>query len=461
MIEMDSMSKYIPIILFLVLIGIFFSASYTSAQPQGKYAISPTTPAILPKEVNITLTSQFVLIDNVTIQTPSPQTIPLQLPTPMASTPINHEIKINRTYMDKVPYDTHCNQQKLSELKGKKMALIFLYNNSQIMASEDLGPSTSHIVLDYQKNKFLSEFDSLFKIEDVSDNSQVLKECSSIREILQKIDADGGILVTNDYGYKMSSNLLQGIWEKILPWFKDFIRVMFGSNVEYYDFASNTYIVDKEGKVVWNFYGKISASPERKLTIGEIAEGVAGGDPSEKKVIKAMIPITNHYTEYMRWLVEADLNGTLNKSYYDYPKRGGRISIFPASADSYLPLISDAPQCQYKYINEPEIPGGDLGTGLFCFILGWVFLSVGLSPYTLHRQFGIPIPDDWPLFSPHLPLIIVGIIMIIGGSILMIGAITSIILILALVLITIWYVKEIKRQSELMVKIRKLRFYKK
>ncbi len=334
-----------PKVLLLALIGIYFFSFALSVQASEMFNNSSSMPLALPEVANISHNYRPNGMSTIPLEI----TIPQQSPIPI----VNKRKFYLTTYSDKVPFDTHSDRQKLSELKGKKLVLIlFEYNNSRIeriVGVEGVGDSTSQIILDYQKKKFLSEFESLFKIEDISNNSQILNEQNSISEILQMTDADGGILITNDYGYRMSGNLLQTLWEMILPWFKHTLRVMFQSNVEDYYLASNTYIIDKEGKVIWNFYGKISASPEVEFTITEIVEGTIGGDPSEQKIIKAMIPITGHYTEYIRWLVETDINGGINKSYNDYPKRNNRILLKPASDDIYLPSLLDAPQRQYDH----------------------------------------------------------------------------------------------------------------
>jgi len=243
----------------------------------------------------------------------------------------------------------------MPELQSRTLAILSYGYTDQLLSDTDhLDSSAASIVAEHQKAKFASEFSSLFKITDVSNNPSVLKgrmpridNPELMSEILQEVGADGGILIASDYGYGMSGNLLQAIAEKVLPWFKGLVRTMFGSNVEGYYFASNTYIVDKEGKVVWNFYGKASASPNVEFTIGGLAEAYAGGDPAQQKAVGAMVPITDHYVEYLTWLVQADIGNSSNKNYFtDYPKekRDKHINVYPASDKHYPPSVSGTNQ---------------------------------------------------------------------------------------------------------------------
>ena len=259
------------------------------------------------------------------------------------------------TDVEELQYDTNCNQQKLVELKGKTLVIISNeYNDKLIQYGDTLEPSIAQIIADNHKYKLMDEFNSLFHMRDVSSNFSMLKgrglstyNPKFIIEFLQDVNADGAILITNSYGYKLSSSLIQGILEAVLP--KDWVRTMFGSsNVEMYLFASNMYIVNKEGSIIWNFYGKAYALPEASelLNLEEFGRSFAGLDPSTQRLVKAFIPLTNHFTEYIRWLVEADINESQNKNYYtDFPeeKKEKRINVYPASDKSHLPFLSDIP----------------------------------------------------------------------------------------------------------------------
>lgn len=252
-------------------------------------------------------------------------------------------------------YNTNCDQQELIELKGKTLVVLSNeYSDELIEYGDTLEHSVAQIIADNQKAKLLTEFSSLFHMKDVSSNLSVLKGWRPsidnprlIVEILQDTDADGAILITNSYGYKLSSSLLQGILEAILP--KDWVRTMFGpSTVETYFFASNTYIVNREGTIIWNFYGKASALPKVSefFKLEEFARGFIGLDPSEQRLVQAIVPLANHFTEYIRWLVQADIDKSPNKNYYtDYPaeKKDKCIGVYPASDKSHAPFLSDVP----------------------------------------------------------------------------------------------------------------------
>lgn len=266
-------------------------------------------------------------------------------------------------------YNTNCNREKLLELKGNALAILsYEYDDELLVSGEPVELSGAQIAADNQKAKLLSEFDSLFEIRDVSTNLSVLKgrklsidNPQLIREILRDIDADGGILITNAYGYEMggAGGILDRVLEKyiepILPeegLFRRLFEFMLGpTEVESYFFASNTFIVDKEGNTIWNFHGKVYAIPAPSEILeafkpNEFARGIFGLDPSQQRLVKAMTLISNHYTGYIRWLVQADLDGMPDKNYFTgYPKEKitPYISVYPASDQSHLPYVKGTP----------------------------------------------------------------------------------------------------------------------
>lgn len=271
--------------------------------------------------------------------------------------------------VEELQYNTNCDEQKLLELEGRTLAILsYEYDDALLVSGEPLEPSIAQIVADHQKAEFLSEFDSLFKIKGVSNDPSVLKgrELSIdnpqlIREILRDVDADGGILVTNAYGYKMTGTggiLDEAVDEyigSILPeegLFRRLFEFMLGpTKVEAYFLASNTFIVDKEGETIWNFYGKVYAMPAPSEIVKafkpkEFVRGLFGLDPSQQRLAKAMMPISSYYTRYIRWLVQADLDGAPNKNYFtSYPKEKitQYISVYPASDQSHLPYVKGTP----------------------------------------------------------------------------------------------------------------------
>jgi len=187
-------------------------------------------------------------------------------------------------------------------------------------------------------------------IRDVSNNHLVLKgrkpninNPEVIGEILQELDADGGIIVTNTYGYKMSTPVPEEIPEPL----NGFVKFIVGpSSVEYYCFASDTYIVDEEGNIIWNFYGKVAMLPKVLDFIKpeEFTRMFIGLDPSEQNLVKAMIIITDHYTDYLMWLIQKDIDNSPNKNYFTYyhkEKKNGYPEVYPALDEHYVPYVRE------------------------------------------------------------------------------------------------------------------------
>jgi hypothetical protein len=74
----------------------------------------------------------------------------------------------------------------------------------------------------------------------------------------------------------------------------------------------------------------------------QLVRGVVGLSPSNQTLVQAMASITNHYTEYLRWLVQADMDNLPNKNYFTaYPneKRIRPIAVWPY--DKSYPILSD------------------------------------------------------------------------------------------------------------------------
>ncbi|MDD5312902.1 MAG: hypothetical protein PHO26_07715 [Dehalococcoidia bacterium] len=235
-------------------------------------------------------------------------------------------------------YETHSNFSRLLDLKGKTVALILYEYNDAPLLSEHFNPAVSQAISKYHKEKFLSEFNSLFTIKDISCDDSLLKgrkpsinQPQFISGILEDTGVEGGFLITNGYGYQMDS---------------------FRTCIENYFLISNVYLVDKEGNVIWNFYGKMSANDLTFQSLGEyykssinpsnMAKSFLGMVPrSDEEIVQYMGIMTLHYTEYLKWLMEADLSNNSDKGYYQYPLENKRALIVPVEA-RYVPLVEES-----------------------------------------------------------------------------------------------------------------------
>jgi len=227
-----------------------------------------------------------------------------------------------------------------------------------LQGSEILNPTTANAVSDAHKSDFITKSGKIFTVKDITSANAIqisqpygLPSSETIKKVLlEEGEFDGGILVSNSYGYQMSGPVLEKGLEKIFP--KDWVGVTFGpSNVEFYYFASNTYIVNKEGKAIWNFYGKAAMLPVPLTgTAAEEADkfmrSVVGLDPSDKELAKASIAIASHYTKFLVWLIDADINQAPNKNYFsDYPgiSENKHIVVYPAYETAHVPFTSTLP----------------------------------------------------------------------------------------------------------------------
>lgn len=262
------------------------------------------------------------------------------------------------TKIEDLNYDTRCDKAKLLQLINKNLVIIlFDYNSKLPTYGTSVDSSIADVILKIHKNKFLSSFGSLFNLQDITTDSLLNTEIQkikfynqqSIMKVILSNNADGSIIITNNYGYKMSSGPLipslikrglEAISSKQTKPARDFL---FGpSNVGHYIFASNIYITDKQGNKVWNFHGKVSALPEpfrmfknpKVFISDEFLNDFMGFDPSQKTIIRAIALIADQYLKYTNWLVTQDIKGSAGKSYFlDYPKekRDKHIRVYPVS----------------------------------------------------------------------------------------------------------------------------------
>jgi hypothetical protein len=109
-----------------------------------------------------------------------------------------------------------------------------------------------------------------------------------------------------------------------------------------FDYASNAQLLNREGRVVWRFYGKAWAlqSTSDGLNPTELLNKV--GPFADKRVPagfdSAMTAFVDNYATFLVWLIEQDFKGVSIKSSNTFPrnKRNREILILPATYD--LPL---------------------------------------------------------------------------------------------------------------------------
>jgi len=260
-----------------------------------------------------------------------------------------------------VKYKTNCDQQKLINVKNKKLLILSFDENSGLIKDADFMDSSIVNTIKYnQKASLISELGTLFSVIDATKDFSLYrkkaKPCSDsalIANYLKKSDAEGGILITNAYGlnlYEASTNtsvkdgLEDSIGKRILP--KKLNKFLDDpKSIQFYYFASNTFIYDDKGKIIWNFYGKTYAAPKplEGLNPVELLRSAFWMDPSPKRLFNAYQNITNHYNNFLIWLLKADMQKSKNKNYFtDYPKnlRDKRVFVFPAADTLYQPLLS-------------------------------------------------------------------------------------------------------------------------
>jgi hypothetical protein len=256
----------------------------------------------------------------------------------------------------KLEYDSHPDAERLRALQNKPVLILqFDYKEDVLVDDEPLDRSLGDKVAAQQKASFMSQFGSFFVLKDVSQNvadrygkTTDFGDSAFAGRVMRDFGGDGGFVITTAYGYKMVAGSLkdripdEGL-KKVLP--KKAVGVLKGpSQVQSYDFASKTTLLNSEGHVVWSFYGKASAMPtfSTMFNPAEFARSVAGLDPSVQNLALKMSQISDGYNQYLSWMIQQDLNGVRAKNYFhDYPsdQKNKYLSIFPAETKSYVPFV--------------------------------------------------------------------------------------------------------------------------
>jgi hypothetical protein len=224
-------------------------------------------------------------------------------------------IYIAKRDVDKIEYNTHANQPELSILRGKTVAFFSIHYDDSLLG-DFYPPSPDSVVLisEYHKEKYISGLSTLFDIVDNSIEPPMLQEINiradqteKIQSILEETGSDGGILVTNCYGYDPLLSIEGELADYLLPKeLADGIDVGISETTsEAYSLASDMYIVNREGEVIWNFFGKAT-----KKTYTEV-------DPSPEDIVKNLEFTIDHYTDYTIWLLNKDLEGSPNKHFFN------------------------------------------------------------------------------------------------------------------------------------------------
>jgi hypothetical protein len=256
----------------------------------------------------------------------------------------------------KINYDTHPDAEGLRGLRGRPVLLVqFDYKDDLLVYDEPLEESLGRKVADQQKASFINQFGSLFLLRDASGDvvekygkNVDLSNKEVLSRILREFGGNGAVVVTVAYGFKMASGSMKDKLEeealhKVLP--KKAVGILTGpSQVESYDFASNTTLLNKEGRAVWSFYGKASTMPtfSSMFTPAEFARSVAGLDPSAQNLLLKMVQIGDAYNQYLSWLMQQDFNGEQAKNYFrDCPsdRKNKYVQIFPAENKTYVPFV--------------------------------------------------------------------------------------------------------------------------
>lgn len=269
---------------------------------------------------------------------------------------------------ENLSYDTLSNHQKLTEIEGKKVALLaFDYEPRLLLSGDAIDASIAEPILGYHKERFITEFSKIFSIEDVTELDVIsgkefdFNDQNELQQLIRQLDVEGAILVRSAYGYQFSDSIFEQISDQLLdPVVPDDAQSLVNflddpSNIEFYYFASESKIVDQDGAVIWHFYGKVPQSPNifkqtSKETLTAFWNRFAGLDPNSQEMVGRMAPITDLYLAYNLWLLETDLNNSADKNFFtDYPDREDSFTLYPATDETHVPFVTDKPE---------ENPGG-------------------------------------------------------------------------------------------------------
>lgn len=269
-------------------------------------------------------------------------------------------------------YETTADHDALAALHGGKLALIRFDADGVLLRAEPIDEDIAEAIGDEHKAAFIEEMAAHFDIVDLTDEDitdATVDDPARIRAILDEIDADGAVIVRNGYGYELTQGgpIVDEAAEDVA---EDTLGSIFGKKagdwlqsltgptvVTFYYLASDTAIVDEQGEVVWQFYGKAAGRPGLLSgSAGEEAEtfvrSFAGGNPTQNELSRAIRGLYAPYSAYLSWMLEQELEESENLNYFtDYPSdvKRNRLAIYPADDSLHTPTImTEAERADYE-----------------------------------------------------------------------------------------------------------------
>ncbi len=227
-------------------------------------------------------------------------------------------------------YDSTFDRDELRQVQGKTF-LLLRSNSNALVEGESLDQGTAQKVAESDRATFLDAFGSLFRVRDVSvpakeqPNSRIGARSTFVRSLERQFGAAGIFVVTNSYAYEMDGPTLED-----------------PAQIRSYNFVSNTILYDRDGRVIWRFYGKASALPQmfQMLSPRNLFRSVVGLPPTSITIAKNMMDIARVYDRYLAWMMRRDLEGNGKNYFTDYPvDPREQVSVFPADDESYVPYV--------------------------------------------------------------------------------------------------------------------------
>jgi hypothetical protein len=223
-----------------------------------------------------------------------------------------------------IAYDTEADQPQLQALKGKRIAIVAPRYNPGAFSGKPIADSVVSPLLANHVSLLRKALGPLFTlVDDPAASGRPLDPAKpeSLSAAMKDAALDGALFVTCSYGF-IDLNGTQ-LW-----------------------FASNTRLVDRDGRAVWRFYGKAWAlqGVAKSLSAGEIMRNVVGAEALPAAFPEQMATISDAYVSYLGWVLERDLKGEAGRNYFvDYPsdRRNKNIGIYPAAYNTN-PAVADA-----------------------------------------------------------------------------------------------------------------------
>lgn len=174
-------------------------------------------------------------------------------------------------------FETNANAQELAKLRGKPVVILALHTANERMNTQNHYYATGPVI-DAQRKGLTDAFGKYFDVRDLSvekllrDPEVALRNVNTISEIVKRAGVEGALIAISSYGFMKDAPNTQ---------------------VLEYDFASDIYLVQREGLTIWNFYGKSVAyrKPFSGGVTGVLKGALGGATPSEQ----AMLTVVKHY----------------------------------------------------------------------------------------------------------------------------------------------------------------------